>query len=123
MPNIVTIKEKPEGLIVTEYTGASPTDSGDIDLAGVEFFIPNAMREAFERSTLFGIFAGQFTVLMGPLAERFEAVLASAGDRVVVHEHHTETCECPPELRHGDRLACLERMMTGRSEGYHPAES
>jgi hypothetical protein len=122
MPNIVTIKEKPEGLIVTEYTAAAPAEKGDFDLAGVEFFVPNEMREEFERSTLFGIFAGKFTVLSGQLAERFEAVLAAAGDRVIVSEHHSENCNCPPEMRHNERVACLERMFSGRSEGHHPAE-
>lgn len=122
MPNIVTIKEKPEGLIVTEYTAASPVDKAEFDLAGVEFFVPNAMRDEFERSTLVGIFAGKLTVLSGRLAERFEAVLAAAGDRVVVSERHSEDCNCPPEMRHNERVACLERMYAGRSEGHHPAE-
>lgn len=122
MPNIVTIKEKPEGLIVTEYSAAPEGEKGDFDLAGVEFFVPNTMREDFERSTLFGIFAGQFTVLSGRLAERFEAVLAAAGDRVIVSERHGENCDCPSELRHGERVAQLERMFARPFEGRHPSE-
>ena len=123
MPNIVTIKELADGsLIVTEYTGAQATDCG-YDLAGMEFHVPAAMVEDFERDALFGIFAGRFTVLSGRLAERFEAVLNAHGDRIITKEEHGPDCQCPPEMRHGDRLASLERMFTGSASGHAPEEA